>query len=79
MRAKMQITKIELHQGPLEVISMNAVAKSSSYPADGSDEDNSYARWSPSGELKLTVANTALHGRFKPGQKFYFDFLPAET
>lgn len=44
---------------------------------NGESEDNSFARWTPSGELKLDVTNPDLLGRFKPGQKFYVDFTEA--
>lgn len=77
MRAKMQITGIE-KQGDNEVLSFRAVAKSGAYPADGSDEDNSYARWSPAGSVSLTVANPALHGKFEVGEKYYLDFTKAD-
>lgn len=77
MRAKMQITKIEQHLGGMETLHLTAVARSSAYPPDGSDEDNTYARFSPSGGLTLTIANPALLGQFKPGQKFYLDFTEA--
>ena len=77
MRAKMQISHITQHQN-CEVLELNAVCKSGSYTDDGSDEDNTYAKFTPSGKLTLTVANPALIGQFKPGQKFYLDFTLAE-
>lgn len=75
MRAKMAVTSVE-KRGNTEVLKMNAVAKSDGYPADGSDEDNSYARWSPYGALELHVANPNLHDKFAVGDKFYVDFTP---
>jgi hypothetical protein len=77
MRAKFQINKVELFAGGQERLEMAAVAKSGAYPEDGSDEDNTYAKFSPSGSLTLTIANPALAGKFKPGQKFYLDFTEA--
>lgn len=74
MRAKMRITKVEQFEGGSEKLEFTAVSKSTAYPADGSDEDNTYAKFSPTGSLTLTVANPALAGRFKPGQRFYLDF-----
>lgn len=76
MRAKMKVSLVEAGVG-YEKLKFNAVAKSTGYPADGSDDDNTYARWSPSGELSLTVANPALWGKFKPDDKFYLDFTAA--
>ncbi|MBR1150063.1 hypothetical protein [Bradyrhizobium sp. JYMT SZCCT0428] len=76
MRAKMQVNKVERFNGS-DRITCNAVARSSAYPEDGSDEDNTYAKFSPSGELSLTIANPVLLGVIEPGQKFYLDFTPA--
>lgn len=60
-----------------ETLTFAAVCKSTAYPEDGSDEDNSYARWSPSASLTITIANPNLWGKFKVGDKFYVDFTPA--
>lgn len=48
-----------------------------SYPADGLDENNSFAKWSPSVDLKITVANPALFGAITQGDEFYVDFTRA--
>lgn len=76
MRAKMQLQKIEQHMYG-ETLHFAAVARKDGYPEDGSDEDNTYAKFSPSGELRLHVANPALIGQFKPGEKYYLDFQKA--
>lgn len=60
-----------------DAIKMAAVA-AKTYPPDGSDEDNTFARFSPSGTLELTIANPALIGVIEPGTKFYIDFTEAE-
>jgi len=83
MRAKMQVTAVvptknAADETTSETLSFAAVAKSGGYPPDGSDEDNSYARWSPSGHLTITVANPNLFGKFAYGDKFYLDFTKAE-
>lgn len=77
MRAKMVVDQVTVNPG-VEALSFRAVAKSSSYPEDGSDEDNSFARWTPTASLSMTVTNPELHGKFKVGDKFYVDFSPAE-
>jgi hypothetical protein len=76
MRAKMKISAVTLGE-TCDQVTMAPVCKSGAYPADGMDEDNSFAKFSPSGELKLTIANPALLGKFRPGQKFYLDFTEA--
>ena len=77
MRAKMQIQKIEQHMYGQETLHLAAVAKSGGYPADGSDEDNTFAKFSPYGQMTLTIANPALIGTFKAGDKYYLDFTKA--
>lgn len=75
MRAKMRITGIEKWEGA-ERLRFHAVAKDGPYPSDGSDEDNTFARFSPSGELSLTVANPELLGVYAEGDTFYLHFTP---
>lgn len=77
MRAKMIVSSVERF-GSSEKLSLTAVAKSTAYPADGTDEDNTFAKFSPSGSLTLHVTNPALLGKFNPGEKFYLDFTKAE-
>ena len=73
MRAKMQIQSI-LKTDYSEVVTMSAV-----YGGSTNDEDNSFAKTTPSGKIELTIANKDLHGAFKPGDKFYVDFIPADV
>ena len=77
MRAKFYISEIKRYNGS-EVLTMSAVGPSS-YPNDGSDEDNTYAKWSPQASLSLTITNPALCNKFNPGEKFYVDFTPADV
>ena len=86
MRAKMVVGLVQEHRyakvpgGPvektMETVSMSAVA-ASKYPDDGTDEDNDYARWSPGASLTINIANPALFGKIKHGDRFYVDFTPA--
>lgn len=78
MRAKMYVESVKRYNG-VEELTLRAVGKSGAYDADGLDEDNTYAKFSPSGSLVLNVANPALIGQFNPGEKFYIDFTPAES
>lgn len=77
MRAKMMITSITRASG-CEVLKMSAVS-SGGFDVNGLSDDNTYAKFSPSGELSLTVANPALLGKFNPGEKYYLDFTRAEN
>ena len=82
MRAKLQVGHVLQHYGTdgttktQETVMMHAVS-ASKYPEDGSDEDNTYAKFSPGASLSINIANPALFGKFKHGQKFYADFTEA--
>ena len=80
MRAKMRI--IHISRGPsipeniptVETLTLSGVAKDGLYPPDGSDEDNTFAKYSPSVELKISITNPALIGKFSVGDTYYVDF-----
>lgn len=80
MRAKMYVSSItqtgsggKLSQ---ETVSFSCVSDKP-YGPEGESEDNTFSRYSPSGTLEISITNHALHGQFKPGQKFYLDFTEA--
>lgn len=73
MRAKMTVRSVETFETNENLV-LNAVAKNEAYPDDGADENNSYAKFTPSAELRITIANPALTGQFKVGDTFYVDF-----
>ena len=78
MRAKVYVSGIEKFSAESESIKFSAIAKKGSYPADGSDEDNTFARFSPMAHFNITIANPDLLGQYQLGQKFYVDFTPVE-
>lgn len=41
---------------------------------NGADENNTFAKYTPSGTIQLDVTNDELQGRIKPGMEFYVDF-----
>ncbi|WP_223479269.1 hypothetical protein [Oricola indica] len=77
MRAKLRVAGVYKREDGSEDLTFFAVAKNSAYPEDGSDENNTYAKWSPSAEFKLHCCNPALYGQFKEGEEYYVDFTPA--
>lgn len=78
MRAKMRVASVQ-QTGACERLTFTAVAKNDGpYPPDGLDENNTFARWSPSATCEIMVANPALHGQFEVGQAYYVDFTPAD-
>ena len=78
MRAKMKITNVA-NSETSERLTFAAVYKDGAYPADGSDEDNTFARWTPSADLNMTITNPDLHGKFAVGDTFYVDFTPVSA
>ncbi len=83
MRAKLQVGMVqEQFYGENgaksgETLTMHAVCKNS-YDETGLDEDNTFAKYSPGAALSIQIANDALWGKFKHGDKFYVDFTPAD-
>lgn len=77
MRAKFVVTDVQKFDTG-ERVAFRAVGRSDAYPEDGSDEDNSFAKFTPAAELSIYIANPALFGQFEAGQKFYADFTPAD-
>ena len=80
MRAKLRLNYVKENeyngdkQG--EVLSFNAVC-ANNYPEDGSDENNTFAKFSPSAALEIHVANPDLWDKFKVGEEYYVDFTLA--
>ena len=77
MRAKMKVTAVQHHSDTYEALSFSAVSKCDGYPEDGSDENNTFAKFSPSICVDMFIANPALVGAFEVGETFYIDFIPA--
>lgn len=73
MRAKLVVTEIKSH-GDSDRVTFRAVCKNEGYPEDGSDENNSFAQWTPDAELNMTINNPILIGTFRMDQEFYVDF-----
>jgi hypothetical protein len=76
MRAKFKIQSVEKHEGS-ESLTLTAVG-ADSYGSGGLNEDNDFARWTPFGELKMSINNPDLLGVFNEGEKYYLDFTKAE-
>ena len=82
MTAKMQVHSVAENRDTegrvtFEQINMAPVC-TKPFDADGNSEDNTYARWTPSGRIDLTITNPNLFGKIKPGQRFYLHFTEAK-
>lgn len=83
MRAKFRVDNVEPYRNDegevtQETLYFRAVAKEDGYDNTGDDENNTYAKWSPSATCEITVANPALWGKFEAGQEYYVDFTLAK-
>lgn len=83
MRAKFRVSGITQYKDAdgnvtQETLRFDAVCKSESYPADGSDENNTFAKFTPSAHCEVSVLNPALLGQFVVGEQYYADFTKAE-
>ena len=47
------------------------------FNAEGDSDDNTFARWTPSGEIKMTITNPSLIGQLHEGEKYYLNFTKA--
>lgn len=78
MRAKMKVHNVIPHGPSSETLQLSAVCPASGYPADGSDENNTFAKWTPNASLSIQITNPELVGKFPVGQSYYVDFTLAE-
>jgi hypothetical protein len=76
MRAKMRVKSVNKHEG-CEELAFSAVSKNDGYPADGSDENNTFAKWTPSAHLEMSITSPALFGKINEGEEYYLDFTKA--
>jgi hypothetical protein len=85
MRAKMEVRTVtqdistcaDGNPGAVRFETLHLVAVCGSFGDNGESEDNSFARWTPTATLDMTITNPELFGKTKEGQKFYLDFTPA--
>jgi hypothetical protein len=82
MRAKFQVAKVDQNRdtsGQLSSVNLEMTAVTEKpFDADGASDDNSFARWSPSGSFYINIANPNLFDQFEVGEKYYLDFTQAE-
>lgn len=78
MRAKVYVSAIKKYSEAQETIELSAIAKNGAYPSDGSDEDNTFSKFTPTAHFNLAIMNPELIGKFQLGDKMYVDFTPIE-
>ena len=77
MRAKLKVTNVEGilvgEEKSSENLTFTAVCKSD-YDESGLDENNTFSKFTPSADLKMSVNNPALFDKFAVGDEVYVDF-----
>lgn len=77
MRAKFRINAVGKSENA-ETLRFSAVGSDKPYGPNGESEDNTFARFTPSGELTMSITNPDLLGKFTQGDVFYLDFTKVE-
>jgi hypothetical protein len=49
-----------------------------SYPGGDSEENKSFSKWTPQGEVTMMITNPEAIEFFELGKPYYIDFRPAE-
>ena len=75
MKAKLLLESVRVRANS-EILNFTAVTDTK-YGGEGWNEDNTYAKFTPTATLEMCVTNSDLWGQFVPGQKFYVDFTLA--
>jgi len=71
-RAKFRCTSVTDY-GAYKAVQLNAVCK------DGTMENDTFSKYTPTGEIKMNIDNPAAAVVFKPGAEYYVDFSEATT
>ena len=83
MRAKLLVVSVTPYAPPNgdvqnEKVTFTAVC-GPSFDAAGLSEDNTFAKWTPSADMSITITNPALFGAHVVGEKYYVDFTKADA
>ena len=76
MRAKFRVTDVVKGGENYETVKFMPASGDKPYGPNGESEDNTFARYTPSGSCELTITNPDLVGQFEREQMFYVDFTP---
>lgn len=75
VRASMPVKNGSCPDGtPAETLRFAPVCGNAPFGKNGESEDNSFARWTPSGLIELQVNNPDIVGKIKNGMEFYVRF-----
>jgi hypothetical protein len=73
IKAKMVIADVS-RVGNMDVLTFIPIPKEGGYSDGGLDNDNTYAYYSPSADIKIIVNNENMVGKFVLGDRFSISF-----
>lgn len=74
VRAKFKCRQVTRNESGYDEVKLSAVTG-----ADGADDPNaSWSKYTPIGELSMTITNPDAVGQFEPGVEYYLDITKAE-
>lgn len=79
VRMKLVVNTVSDHgdQGAGEgVVTAQEITLSAVYSDKEGSANKTWAKWTPTGQLKFTVTNPEVFGQFKPGMFFFADLVP---
>lgn len=77
MRAKLKVLSVEQFEH-CDNLKLQAVCRADGYSEDGRDENNTFATFTPTANLEMTVTNPDLIGKIRPGKTFLVDFTEVD-
>lgn len=75
VRAKFQCESVTKHAWGSEQVKLHAVCAAPGEKLN--EEDASFSKATPNGNLEMHIDNPGVQGFFKPGQSYYLDFSEA--
>lgn len=72
VRAKFVVNSVTMYSDTYGKVEMTAVHDTST------PENGRFTKATPSGKLEMYIDNPSALGVFKPGQKFYLDFMESD-
>jgi hypothetical protein len=77
VRAKFRVTEVTTSISNYGGAAGTIESKRVKLSAVGDEHNKTWSKWTPSGELTMTINNPAAFEQFKPGQCYFVDFVEA--
>ena len=78
LRAKfvvLEVKEFTAADGSKDSETINAIAV---YSTDPASENAQWSKWTPAGQLQMTINNPAAFGALEQGKEYFVDLTPAE-